>query len=102
LKVILRTLREFEFDHVCKHLLVVGELKGDCFNCREVGIDYNSAKVCPKCSNEFHYISCRSQSSTLNSRIINLHKKRPDLSYIEFDDVRKQKGKKQAKDFFFK
>ena len=97
----MRTVKEFRLEDVCEHLLVVGELKGDCFHCREVGID-NTAKVCPKCGNEFRYLSYRRPAITLNSQIINLLKKRPDLIYVEFDDIKKQKSKIQAKDFFSK
>jgi len=101
-KVFLRTVKEFVYEDVCQHLLVVGELKGDCFSCKEIGIDYLTVKTCPKCSTDFRYISHRTSSGAKSSNFVNIAKRRPDLIYIEFDDMNKQKGKKQAEDFFSK
>jgi len=84
MNIFLRTVKEFVYEEVCSHLLVVGELKGDCFNCKEIGIDYLTAKNCPKCKTEFKYISYRSSFGNKDSNFLNIV----------------LKGKKQAEEFF--
>ena len=97
MKVLIRQVKEFDLDEVCNHLLVVGDLTGDCFSFNELGLDYSSVKNCPKCKTDFHYItSRRSQESSLR----NLYRKRPDLICIEFSDIKEHKNRQNAKGFF--
>ena len=99
MKVLIRTVKEYDLDDISKHLLVVGDLSGDCFNCKEFGLNYSSIKSCPKCHTEFRYIASR-KSNNLSSKIMTtLHKKRPDLVYIEFSDLKVHKNREKAKDF---
>lgn len=100
MNVLLRTAKEFDLDEICKHLLVVGDLSGDCFNCKEIGIDYSHAKQCPQCKTEFRYIASR-KPSNLNAKVLSsLCRKRPELAYIEFDDVKHYRDREKAKNFF--
>lgn len=95
----IRVARELDFDDVCRHLLVAGELSGDCFSCREVGIDYSREKYCPKCRTDFRYISLRHSPAT-GARISRIAQKRPDLLYVEYSDVKEIADKIRAKNFF--
>ena len=63
MKALIRSAKVFDLDDVCQHLLVVGDLTGDCFNCKELGLDYAKIKSCPKCNMEFRYITSRKSSS---------------------------------------
>lgn len=97
--VCIRTAKEFDLDEVCQHLLVAGDLVGDCFNCREIGLNYANIKTCPKCNNEFRYISSRKPANFTPKIIATLRRKRPDLVYVEFEDIKHYKNREKAKDF---
>ncbi len=97
--VSIRTVREFDLEDVSKHLLVVGDLTGDCFNCKELGLDYSKIKVCPKCNADFRYITSRRSTSASLKALSNLHKRRPDLICIEFNDLKIHKDRVKARDF---
>lgn len=89
----LRIWQEIDIENIKKNLFVVGELSGECFSCRNVGISFNE-KQCPSCKQEFRYIAFR--------RKINLHSikrfkdKYPKACFIDFDDFKKAIGKSQA------
>ena len=96
-----RVGQEREYDDVSKHLLVVGELSGDCFSCRAVGIDYRKEKYCPQCKTDFKFISLRKSSSSITTaHLARLCQARPDLVYIEFSDVKEISDRLKAKSFF--
>jgi hypothetical protein len=88
----IRVWKEFDINDVSEHLLIVGDAAGDCAKCRELGIDYSSAKLCPKCSTVFKYIASRTREV---KKIIS---KRPDLIFIDFEDYKKVSGKIKARD----
>lgn len=100
MKAFIRTAKEFDLDQVCKHLLVVGDLKGDCFNCKEIGLDYVNIKNCPKCKTEFNFIASRRSGNVSQKFLTSLQNKRPDLVYIEFNDLNQLKNLEKAKDIF--
>jgi hypothetical protein len=92
---LIRVWKEMDVSDIEKHLLIVGEVTGDCSSCRELGIEYSSAKLCPKCGNEFKYIATRFHETR------KIKQKRPDLIFIDFDDYKKAAGKIKAKNLFF-
>ena len=99
MKAIIRTLKEYDLDEISKQLLVVGDLAGDCFNCKELGLDYSKVKSCPKCNTEFRFITSRKSSNLGFKALISLYRKRPDLICIEFNDLKHQKDREKARDF---
>ena len=99
----LRTYREYDIQEVEKHLLIMGDLSGDCASCRELGIDSYSAKVCPKCGTPFKYLTSRRLEVHVGERfhlVRRMQEKRPDLIFIDFTDYTKTLGQKKARDFF--
>lgn len=100
-KYYMRIAREIEYEDISKHLLVVGELTGDCFSCRQVGINYAREKYCPQCKTDFRYISYRKTSGAITGAYISrLCLKRPDLTYVEYSDVKEIADRQKAKNFF--
>ncbi|MBI5873429.1 MAG: hypothetical protein HZB36_04715 [Candidatus Omnitrophica bacterium] len=96
-----RVGREMDYDDVSKHLLIVGELSGDCFSCREVGINYSREKYCPQCKTDFKYISYRKSSGAVTTgAIAKLCAKRPDLVYVEYGDVKEIADHMKVKKIF--
>lgn len=97
----IRVAQELDYDLVTKHLLVVGELSGDCFSCRHIGIDYSREKYCPECKTDFRYISYRRTSETTgSSHVARLCQRRPDLTYVEYTDIKEIADKQKAKGLF--
>lgn len=99
-KIHIRVVKEFDFNDVANHLLVVGDLKGDCFHCREIGLDYVTVKKCPQCGQEFRYIASRQSRASDIRRMAILSEKRPDLVCVELDDVLHYKNREKAKELF--
>jgi len=97
----LRVGREMDYDDVTKHLLVVGDLTGDCFSCRAFGIDYNREKYCPGCKTDFKYIAYRKEPALINSAsIARICQKRPDLTYVEYWDIKAIADRLKVKNIF--
>ena len=90
----IRVWKQFDIEDISGHLLLVGDLSGDCSKCRELGIDYSSVKACPKCETTFKYIASRTRE------VRRIKDKRPDLIFIDFEDYKKAKGKIKARDLF--
>ena len=97
---LVRVAKEYSIEEVTKHLLVVGDLRADCFNCKEIGLNYLSVTFCPKCKTDFRYISSRRSDYCDIRRIATLCKKRPDLTYVEFSDIKRYTSVTKAKDIF--
>jgi hypothetical protein len=100
MNVLIRQVKEFNLDEVCSHLLVVGDLTGDCFNCKELGLNYLNIKTCPKCKTEFRYITSRRSPDSSLRNLASLYRKRTDLTCVEFSDIKEHKNRQNAKGFF--
>jgi predicted amidophosphoribosyltransferase len=92
----IRIWQTVDLDEVCGHLLVIGELSGNCANCRQVGIDIEKTS-CPNCKTEFKYIASRLQGQ---GRFKKIKQKRPDLIFIDYTDFQKVKSRAKARQFF--
>jgi NAD(P)H-hydrate repair Nnr-like enzyme with NAD(P)H-hydrate dehydratase domain len=90
----IRVWKEVEVGDITEHLLVVGDVSGDCCKCRALGIDYAKVKACPECGTDFKYIASRT------GQINRIKSKRPDLIFIDLDDYKKAVGKIKAKGLF--
>ncbi|HAJ56570.1 MAG TPA: hypothetical protein DCL35_02245 [Candidatus Omnitrophica bacterium] len=96
-----RIAREMDYDEVSKHLLIVGELTGDCFSCREVGINYTREKYCPQCKTDFKYISYRKAADAITTgAIARICTRRPDLVYVEYKDIKEIADRQKVKNIF--
>lgn len=90
-------------EELSKHLLIVGDVTADCMNCRELGIDYASAKECPKCKTTFHFIASRNTGKLDRNRgavVKRIKDRRPDLTFIDYEDYKEITGKQNAREFF--
>lgn len=89
-----RVWKDIDVKDISGHLLIVGDIAGDCSNCKELGIDYTKVSACPKCGIVFKYIASRTREV---GKII---KRRPDLIFVDFEDYKKAMGKIKAKGLF--
>ncbi len=101
----LRIWQVFDIEEVEKHLLILGDLTGDCAACRELGIHYQDARECPKCKTTFKYVTSRRLETHPGERFqiaSRLKDRRPELVFIDYEDYKKTLGRKKARDFFGK
>lgn len=99
----LRTFQPFNIEEVRQHLLIMGDLTGDCAACRALGIDGYTVKACPQCSTPFRYITGRRLETHPQERFHfarRMREKRPDLILIDYLDYTRVIGQKKARDFF--
>ena len=102
-KEYLRTFKLFDFDDVKQHLLIMGDLKGDCGNCRALGIDAYHVKYCLECKTEFKYVTSRRLEMHPGERfqlIRRLQEKRQDLLFVDYTDYAHFLGKQKVRDIF--
>lgn len=95
--VYLRTWKKLNLEEVKEHLLVVGELSAECFNCREIGINFER-RGCPKCGNIFKYIAFRREVRPQDFK--RFKEDRPRIELIDFSDFKKALNKKEARNIF--
>jgi len=99
----LRTFKPFDIEEVKKHLLIIGDLSGNCASCNALGINAYDTQACPECGVVFKYIASRRLETHPAERFQlarRLAEKRPDLVLIDYLDYQKAAGNKAAKDFF--
>ena len=99
----LRIFKKFDIEEVRSHLLIAGDLTGDCAACRALGIDVMSARECPECHTPFKYLSSRRLELHPGERFqfaVRMSQKRPDLILLDYTDYTKTLGQKKARDFF--
>ena len=92
-----------DFGEIEQHLMIIGDLKGDCAHCREFALDYKQVRQCPKCGTVFHYITSRRLESHPGERFQIVKRKneiRPDLVWIDYEDYKKLTDRQKARDFF--
>lgn len=90
-------------EEITRHLLIVGDVTADCQNCRELGIDYAQTRDCPKCGTTFRFIASRNTGKMDVSRggtVKRIKDRRPDLTFIDYEDYKEITGKQNARDFF--
>ena len=99
----LRIYKAFEIAEVQQHLLIMGDLSGDCANCRALGINPYEAEKCPECGAEFKYVTSRRLETHPSERfqlVRRVFGKRPHWLFIDYTDYTKTLGQKKARDFF--
>jgi hypothetical protein len=99
----MRIWQACDIREISKQLLIVGDITADCAACRELGIDYVTAKSCPKCSTTFRFIASRLTGPLDRNRgatVKRIKDRRPDLTFIDYEDYKEITGKQQAREFF--
>ena len=99
----IRVWQSCNVEEISKCLLIVGDVSADCSNCRELGIEYSKATHCPKCNTAFHFITSRNAGRLDAARggtVKRIKDRRPDLTFIDYEDFKEITGKQQARNFF--
>src|SRR5688500_1345262 len=98
----LRTYKSYDLEEVRKHILILGDLVGDCGACRYLGID-PAAQACPECHTNFKYVTSRRLEAHPGERfniVRRAHERRPEMVFLDYGDFSKSLGQKKARDFF--
>ena len=90
---IVRVWQDIDLKAVQPYLLIAGNVTADCGNCGEIGLSFD-AGTCPKCGTRFKYAATRILNSTKEAKRIKA--KRPDLTVVEFQDVKASDARKKA------
>jgi hypothetical protein len=93
----LRVWQELNLEDIKQHLLVIGELSAECFNCHELGIDIKS-RSCPNCGTVFKYLGFRRKLRSQDFKSFN--QERTGVKLIDFFDFKKAINKEDAHDIF--
>ncbi len=99
----LRVWKQADIEDILKHLLIIGDLSGDCASCRHLGISYKTATECPNCKTPFKYFTSRRFETHPGERFQIVKRAceiRSDILWIDYDDYKKLTGRQQARDFF--
>ena len=99
----IRVWQNCDVEGITKHLMIVGDVTADCASCRELGIDYSQTKNCPKCGTDFRFIASRNTGKLDKGRgatVKRIKDRRPDLTFIDYEDYKEITGKQNARDFF--
>ena len=99
----IRVWQSVDIEGITKHLLIVGDITADCAACRELGIAYAATKNCPKCGTDFRFITARSAIGGVKvsgGTVKRIKDRRPDLTFIDYEDYKSITGKQAARDFF--
>lgn len=103
MKTWIRTWAEKDLSEIERHLLIIGDVRGDCASCKELGLDYKTVKSCPNCHTPFSYVTCRRFETHPGERfqiVRRLNEVRNDLVWIDYEDYKKLTGRQRAREFF--
>ncbi|MBN2383919.1 hypothetical protein JXQ70_13670 [bacterium] len=101
-KQFVRIWVELDMNDVKEHLIISDESLGSCAVCREVGIDIQTAKVCPSCKTEFRYVTAKPRGfqKEVDPKILaRIRVKCPHLTIVDWADYDHGQGKTSAREF---
>ena len=93
----LRIYKSMDVKEVKKHLLIFGDLSGQCANCQSMDVKLDIAE-CPQCQSEFKYIAFRNIKRHL-PKMQEIKEQRPDITLVDHDDYKKTVGALKAEEF---
>ena len=95
---LLRVYKPFDVNTVKEHVLVYGDLSGQCGNCQNMDVKIETVS-CPNCRTNFRYIAFRNVAHHM-PKIVNIAANRQDLTIIDYDDYNRTLAAKKAEDLF--
>jgi len=94
MKGFVRVWDELDLKDIEQSLIVVGELSSECYSCHKVGIDLK-AKNCPDCKAFFKYMGFRRKAQP--HFLKRIKEEQPRLILIDFDDLKRALGMRDAR-----
>ncbi|MCK5581039.1 MAG: hypothetical protein KAJ18_07170 [Candidatus Omnitrophica bacterium] len=93
----IRIYKNLDIYNIKEHLLIYGDLSGQCAHCQEMEIELD-ARQCPKCGADFQYIAFRNIKSHM-PKARKLCAELPDVVLVDHDDFKKVLGALNAENF---
>ena len=93
----LRVYQNLDVDKIRQHLLIYGDLSGNCANCQTIDIKLDTPQ-CPNCQTEFKYIAFRNIKSHL-PKLKKLSEGRPGLVFVDHEDFKQSWAALKAEKF---
>lgn len=94
----IRIYKKMDLYEIKRHLLIYGDLNGQCANCQAMEIKIDETK-CPSCSTEFKYLAFRQVAHHI-PKMQKLNEERHGLIFVDHDDFKKLYGALKAEEFF--
>jgi len=93
----IRIFKKFDIKEIGEHLLIYGDLSGNCAKCNAVNLKLDM-KECPECKTDFKYISFRNIKSHL-PKLQKIIQERPQIIFVDHEDFKKNLGAVKAQEF---
>ncbi len=92
-----RIFKKLDVNEIKEHLLVYGDLGGNCSACQKMDITFE-ATHCPGCQTEFKYIAFRNPRVHM-PKLQKLHAERPQVVIVDCEDYNHHIGALKAQKF---
>lgn len=96
-KKFIRVYKELDVIEIQKHLLIYGDLAGQCANCLNMDVRLDML-TCPQCKTEFRHVAFRNIKNHL-PKVAKLFRERPQLTIVDCDDFKRCQGALKAEEF---
>ena len=94
---LIRIYKNLDIQNIKEHLLICGDLAGQCAKCQELGIKFD-VRQCPHCGTNFTYMSFKNIKDHL-PKVQRFLSERPDLVLVDYDDFKRLSGALKAEEF---
>lgn len=94
---LIRIYRQLDIDAIKKHLLLYGDLSGQCAACGQLGVKLD-VPTCPSCQAEFKYLAFKNIKDHY-PKILKLLSERSALTLVDHDDFKRLSGALKAEEF---
>ena len=94
---LLRVYQKFDVHEVKAHLLIYGDLSGQCAHCQQMDIKLDLVR-CPACQAEFKYIAFRN-IKTHFPKVQKIREERPHWLILDYEDYTRALGAVKAQEF---
>ena len=94
---LLRIYKKLDLNEVKAHLLIYGDLSGQCANCQTMDVKLDLVR-CPGCQAEFKYIAFRN-IKTHFPKVQKIMEDRPHWVIVDHEDYTRNLGAVKAREF---
>ncbi len=93
----LRIYKALDIQEIREHLLIGGDLFGQCAHCQTIGLKLE-VHQCPQCHKEFKYIAFKNIKDHL-PKLHRLFSERPEIVIVDYEDFKRLSGALRAEEF---
>ncbi len=94
---LIRVYKNLDIHEIKEHLLICGDLSGQCAKCQELGVKFDVPK-CPQCGADFKFLAFKNIRDHY-PKVQKLLSERPDLVLVDHDDFKRLSTAMKAEEF---